>query len=148
MLFIRSKISLTWKIVLNFNHQPLWLLTGLLGFRWRYLGIEFENTIGRKRKSISKNRILGWSSIHNTLCYFIPMAFTIPFNFSRHWKHQRFFSFFCKRSFDHNSDHCNFNYLNNSANDLLFSFLDCTVVQLRKLKNQTIKSWRVSKDSN
>jgi len=56
----------------------------LLGFRWRNLGIEFENTIGRKRKSISKNRILGWSSIHNTVCYFIPMVLAIPFNFSRH----------------------------------------------------------------
>ena len=119
----------------------------VVGFGYRILGIEFEKRTGKKRQSIFNNRILGRSGIHNSICYFVPMVLTISFNFSRHWKHQRFFSFFCERSFDHNSDHCNFNYLNNSANDLLFSFLDFTVVQLRKLKNQTRKSWRVPKDS-
>ena len=106
----------------------------VVGFGYRILGIEFEKRTGKKRKSISNNRILGRSGIYNSICYFISMVLTISFNFSRQRKHQRFFSFFYERSFDHNSDHRYFNYLDNSASNLLFSFLDCTVVQLRRLK--------------
>jgi hypothetical protein len=59
-------------------------LKDLLVFGYRVLGIEFEKRIGRKRKSISNNGILGRPGIHNSICYFIPMVLTISFNFSRH----------------------------------------------------------------